>query len=446
MELFFLVKASSSEELNIKTKQLSQHLLGKGLKTFVEGQNPSKGKSGLGVIFSDLIPGVRSKFLRRHLDKTSHLIFLLCLSKSYLMNDGVIFHDNQDEEIFFNPFLPDLKNKNMLVTGTSGAGKSVFVNKLVHHLIEDHPTVILDKGGSFKRLSLYHGGKVLSKGFNPFQFKDPFYLREIILSVVDKEKFGKLEKGQLLKSIKEGIKESKSFHDLLNFLEKDFPSISSYFEDIREFLTDSVLDFKPILYVDVENYPKTIISPLIIFMLEYFKTLPAKEKILVFDECWSFLKDHSAYIDECFRTFRKSGGFPIAISQSIKDFENIGSDLFQSITNNSFFKVYFPQEIKTDGDMDIFDKEKVDSLCFEKGIYSDCYLKTSDNRYRKTIRNYLSPLELELFNTEAGGEKKMMDFIHSFGKYFDSTKTAIEAFVNLKKGGKLDDFNFISSH
>ena len=342
MELYFIVKASSSDELNIKTKQLSTYLLGKGLKTFVEGQDPLKGKSGLGVIFSDLIPGVRPKFnLRNHLDKTSHLMFLLPFSKSRLMKNGVVFHDIQDEEIFFNPFDSDLKNKNMLVTGTSGAGKSVFVNKLVHHLIEDHPTVILDKGGSFKRLSLYHGGEVLSDGFNPFQFKDPFYLREIILSVVDKKKFGKLERGQLLKSIKEGLEKSQSFHDLLNFLERDFPCISSYFEDIKEFLTDSMLDFKPILYVDVENYPKSIISPLIIFLLEYFKNLPVKEKILVFDECWSFLKGHSAYIDECFRTFRKSGGFPIAISQSIKDFENIGSDLFQSITNNSFLKYIF---------------------------------------------------------------------------------------------------------
>ena len=94
----------------------------------------------------------------------------------------------------------------------------------------------------------------------------------------------------------------------------------------------------------------------------------------------------------------------------------------------------------------MFDKEKVDSLCFEKGVFSDCYLKTSDNRYRKIIRNYLSPLELELFNTEAGEDEKVMDFIHSFGKYFISTKKAIDAFVKLKKGGNLDDFNFISSH
>ena len=35
-----------------------------------------------------------------------------------------------------------------------------------------------------------------------------------------------------------------------------------------------------------------------------------------------------------------------------------------------------------------------------------------------------------------------MDFLERFRKYFDSNANAIEAFVKLKQGGYLNDYNF----
>ena len=80
------------------------------------------------------------------------------------------------------------------------------------------------------------------------------------------------------------------------------------------------------------------------------------------------LKDHSSYIDECFRTFRKSGSFPIAISQSIRDFTSTSEKLGQSITNNSYFKVYFPQDVEAGDELSEFDTERIKNLNFEKGL------------------------------------------------------------------------------
>ena len=441
IELFFLVKATSTDELNTKTTNLYNELNTRGIKTFIEGQSLEKKKTGLAAIFTELIPGVTPRQnLRTHITKSNHLKFLLPLRRSFLMSEGVTFSDQLGDEIYFNPFKKEIKNKNMLVTGTTGAGKSVFVNKLVNFFIKDHPTVILDKGGSFKRLTMYHGGEVLESGFNPLQFKDPQYLREIILSIVDLDKFSKLDQGKLLKSIKKALPKSDNFKQMLELLEKDFKGISLYFEDIKDYLTDNIIEDKPILYVDVENYPKSIIAPLIIFLLEYFKNLKAGEKILVFDECWSFLKEHAGYIDECFRTFRKSGAFPIAISQSLKDFEGLGGDLYSSITNNCYFKVFFPQDIRG-SDLDSFDEENIKSLNFSKGNFSDCYLKSSDNRYRKILRNYLTNLEYELFQTEAG-DTALINFIKKFGEYFNSKAEVIDSFVKLKTGGGLNDYDF----
>ena len=352
------------------------------------------------------------------------------------METGIALSDSRGDTFYLDPFLSSLKNKNMLVTGTSGGGKSVFVNKIVHAMIDKHPTVILDKGGSYKRMSLYHEGYVMDGGFNPMQFRDPLYLREFILSLVDPAQFPKLEEGRLLNFIKLALKSDQVavFSDLVLALEADFPGIGFYFEECSEFFKGSDIPLVKILYVDVENFPKGIVAPLILFLLEYFKRIPAPDKILVFDECWSFLRLHSSYIDECFRTFRKSGALPIAISQGLRDFSQIGADLAGSITNNSYFKVFFPQELIESSDITQDDIERVNSLRFIKGQFSDCYLKSGDNLYRKIMRIYLSDLELELFNTEVEDSAPFMQFFNQNRAYFSSNRDTIDAYMRMKHG------------
>ena len=449
MELFFILRGDTAVAVNEEARRLQSFMASKDIKLFLEDHDPLRAKSSFAAIFNELIPGVAPKFdIRTHTNKTSHLCYLLPLKRSHLMDRGILFHDQNDDEILFNPFCKEIKNRNMLVTGLTGGGKSVFVNKLVHHLIGHHPTVILDKGGSFKRLTTYHQGVELRSGFNPMQFLDPLYLREFILSVVDKEKFDKLSRGKLLNEIKKYLQACTDyrFETLLSFLEESFTGIHYYFEDIKEFFTQSSLKVESILYVDVENYPKNIISPLIIFLLEYFKSIPEKEKILVFDECWSFLTNHAEFIDECFRTFRKTGAFPIAISQGLNDFKVLGGELSSSISNNSYFKVFFPQEIGASDEISEFDLQNINSLDFEKGIFSDCYLKSSDSKYRKIIRNYLTPLELELFHTEAGEADRLNRFLDRNHEFFENNKRAMDAFVGLKYAQDTFSFNDNDSH
>ena len=159
VEMFFILRAESLNDLNEISKSFTIEMNSLGIKTFSEGQSLIKAKSGLAKIFNNLIPGVEPKESIRILpDKSSHLRFLLPLHESKLMNEGITFHDGNGGPVYFNPFSNNIKNRNMLVTGLSGGGKSVFVNKVIHHLIDDHPTVILDKGGSFKKLTAYHEG------------------------------------------------------------------------------------------------------------------------------------------------------------------------------------------------------------------------------------------------------------------------------------------------
>ena len=433
MELFFIVSGFSVEELDGKTHALQRDILEQKIKICIEGQSLVKRKSGLARFFGELIPGVKPKLgLRKHLNKSGHITCLLPLGESHLMDSGVKFEDISNRDIFFNPFSREVKNRNMLITGASGTGKSVLANKLIHSLIDTHPTVILDRGGSFQRLTLYHQGEVLSRGFNPMQFKCPLYLRELILSLADAKNFDKLERGKLLREIKLALEKGvQKFDDLLKYLQKPFPRIDFYFEEVGDFFTDEILEEHRILYVDLENYPKGFVAPLIIFVLEYFKNIEEAEKILVFDECWSFLRDHSAYIDECFRTFRKTGAFPVAISQSLKDFAQF-EGCYQAIANNSYFHMIFPQEVQDLRELSSFDKERIQSLGYEKDTYAECYLKTPDNKFRKVLRIYLNALERELFRTDYGAEVKLLSFIERSKEFFDSIPETINAYVRLK--------------
>ena len=437
MELYFLPSAISLDELNQMTFALVEELNLKGIESFIEGHSLRELKSGLFDIYKEIIVGVKPSFSYRSIpDKSSHLKYLIPLSKSYFMNEGIELKDIDDHEIYFDPFSKEFKNRNMLVTGTTGAGKSVFVNKMAHFLANDYPIVILDKGGSFKKLCLYHSGYNLSSGINPLQFKCPYFLREFILSVVDQSKFTKLEKGLLLKRIKEFLKEKAdpTHTKMISYLEQDFKGLSLYFEDIKDFISDEITPMNDFLYVDIENYPKSQIAPLVIYVLEYFKRLPKNQKVLIFDECWQFLKDHGEYIDECFRTFRKTGAFPIAISQGLSDFESLGGDLYSSIINNSYFKVFFPQEYIRNEDITDFDNKRIKSLQYEKGAYSECYLKSTDNKIKKILRIDLNPLEYELFHTEVGRSKNLFKFYEDHREYFSSNKETIESFVRLHHG------------
>ena len=438
MELFFLLAADSPRELSDLTRNFRADLTGRKLDVFVEGQSLRRFKSGLASLFSELIPGVKPELrLREHIDRTGHLRWLLPLNRSHLMSKGIPFTDSLGREIFFDPFDPDLKNRNMLVTGSSGGGKSVFVGTLIHSLLErNHPVVILDKGGGYRRLALYHEGENVTCGIDPLLFRSPGYLREFVLTVADASKFDKMERARLLQVLRKEAPGAANFGELLASLEPHFPDISLYFEEISPFLLDSspqtthAPNLWQLLYVDVENFPKNFVAPLIVWLLEYFRQIPESEKILVFDECWSFLENHAPWIDECFRTFRKTGAFPIAISQSLKDFSRTG--LGDSIVNNSHFRVFFPQTLREGEETDTFDMDRIRSLRFGKGTYSQCYLKSSDNKYRKILENALTPLEYEIMHSDAGGENKLLNFLDRFGASFDSTKDAIRAFVRLR--------------
>jgi hypothetical protein len=155
------------------------------------------------------------------------------------------------------------------------------------------------------------------------------------------------------------------------------------------------------------------------------------QKVLVFDECYSFLKGHEEYLDETFRQIRKSGAMAIAIAQGYKDFSSSNRELYNSFTNNTFFKFFFMQDIVDHPDISEFDNSRVQNLEYRKGEYSECYLKSQDGKYKKVLRIFLTALEYELFHTEVARNDLFYKFYQDNREYFETNSSAIESFVRL---------------
>ena len=251
----------------------------------------------------------------------------------------------------------------------------------------------------------YLDGRSFSRSFNPLQFRDHFYLKNFILSVVDDGFFTKSDEGKLFEVIKElNDDDFSSFDHFLERLEAEFTGIKYYFSEIKDYFSDELASYNQLTYCDLSLYPENIKAPLIVFLIEYFKNIEG-QKIFVFDECWQLLSKNADYVAESFRTFRKHQASAVAISQNLEDF--LSSQLGRVIYQNSHFKFLFKQDVLGDylsNDVKSF----LSRVSSEKGEYSE-FLVLAD-QIRKIVRYYPTQSELCLFNTEKSESLKFERF------------------------------------
>lgn len=413
-EGWFVVTGESKFELDEKTKDLKQRANLHDFDLLTEVRS-------LGLFYSSIIPGVKPLFKRTQFVTSSFLSGLMPFPSESLMSSGIGLHSPKGRPVYFNLFDEAAINFNLLITGTSGQGKSMMANKIIKDEVEGGKNVvILDLGNSFKKTVTYLDGRNFSLSFNPLQFKDHFYLKNFILSVVDDGFFTRADEGKLFEVIRDlGDNDFASFDCFLEKLELAFSGIKYYFSEIKEYFTGGNADFNQLTYCDLSLYPENIKAPLIVYLIEYFKNIEG-QKIFVFDECWQLLTKNADYVAESFRTFRKHQASAVAISQNLEDF--LASPLGRVIYQNSHFKFLFRQEVLGDylrSEVKTF-LEQVNS---KKGEYSE-FLVLSD-LIKKIVRFYPTPMELCLFNTEKSESVKFERFekerlgIMEFKEIFD---------------------------
>ncbi len=423
--LWFIVRRDTKEELDLETRRIMSSLSRIDARGLVE-------TAGLSTILESFVPGSEPDFKRSHFATSSYLSCLIPFNGNEVHKDGIAFNSLSGEEVYVNIFNPYAAlNFNGLITGKSGSGKSVIAQKiLLDSLDAGVKGLILDKGQSFKKLTLYTGGNIFSEKFNPLQFKNPHYLKAFLMSLIPEVELSIKDQGRMFSLIKEYLSkdEEHTFNGLVSELSKNFEGIEHYFTEVQDFITDSKIRITDITYVDTALYPKKIIGPLIIYLIEYFKNIHGK-KIFLFDECWEYLERNSEYIEECFRTFRKHNASAIAITQDVADFLSSHSRVGQVIYNNTNHKFFFYQDTTSTNLITDEDSARIHSLRSIHGSHSEFFYK--DDSVRKTIRYYATPLEYELFTTKKEDNLKIEKYISVYGEYLDF-KTLINNWVDFK--------------
>ncbi len=420
VESWFILKAHSLSDLNEKTKELVTFLKQVEITPFIEAE-------GLYNLFPTILCGVAPKFKRSHQTPTSFLVNMLPLKFDMFHSSGIEFFSSRGNVLKYDQFNESTLNFNLLLSGQSGAGKSMIAQKiLVEELQNGASAIVLDLGNSFKKTAKYYGGESLSLSFNPLQFKCPHYLKEFIISVIPANELSAKLEGKIFSLIEENLESVGSFKDLIMKISAQIPEFDLYFAELWNYFDINKRELSKFTYVDTSLYPDKIKAPLIIFLIEAFKSLEGK-RIFIFDEVWDFLRNNAEYIAECFRTFRKSGASAVAISQGVEDF-NV-SELGSVIAKLCSLKIFFQQSVKEVNDLDTFDVEKIKSLSTKRKMYSEFYIKTESNR--KIARFYPTPLEYELF-TSNPQDREVFDRFHDQHSKFFPFSDIVDRFVDFK--------------
>lgn len=418
IELFFIVKGTTKDKLDILTQEIFNHF--KGLDCNIRQE-----ERGLSYFFQTLIPGVPASFKRSDLCPSGYLSYLIPFHRDYIQSKGIKLKSRQINNLYVDLFASTAINYNVLITGSSGQGKSMLANKILNHELSNGVKgMILDLGNSFYKTSRFYNGKILSNKFNPMQFRNPRYLKEFILSVID-EKLDKKSEGKLFEAINLNLESGiLTFSDLLRVLEKEFEGISYYFSELWPFFTDEKSELNDLTYCDFTNYPEIMKAPLIIYLIEYFKNLDGR-KIFIFDECWHLLNKNAEYIAECFRTFRKHHASAIAISQNLDDFST--TQLGRVIIQNTYWKLLFRQALSVSEFIDEHSINLLNTIQSKKGEYSEFLLLTED--HKKPIRYYPTKLEYQLFTSDREDNNQLFKYIEKNIEFL----TFQECLVNFTK-------------
>ncbi len=422
MEGWLMLTAATKGELDQKTIELKQIAKIQDLELLTEIR-------GQAYFFNNLTVGVKPTFKRSHLTPASYITGLLSLPTESVMDEGIRFHSMNGREVKFSLFHPHSTNFNLLITGTSGEGKSMVANKILKEELElDTKFIVLDLGNSFKRTVAYYEGVSFSDKFNPLSYQDPTYLKAFVLSVTGPEYFSKQDEGRLFELLKSNEnKKYATFDQFLKTLEKEFKGISYFFSEVKYYFTDDASKKNNLTYCDLSLYPECIKAPLIIYLIEHFKHLDGK-KIFIFDEVWGLLLNNAEFVAYSFRTFRKHFASAVAISQNLEDL--LISELGRVIYQNSCHKFLFRQDIK-EGILSTHSYDLLNQVASDKGFYSE-FLLLSD-QIKKIVRFYSTSIEFEMFNTDNWELSKFKKFYED-RKEIMSYQEIFDHYIYLKHG------------
>jgi len=369
---------------------------------------------------------------------------------------AVIFKNRLGGIVAYNPFDSGLSNFNSLVTGASGAGKSVLNNFiLMQEATRCLRTFVIDIGGSYQKLTKALGGQYLEVDLSGLYRLNPFHLRDplqepsaqklkSLLAVLEcmftdegAARLTKLDRALLEKALVELYEKKRregkvpTLSDLSQHLEKSAESSLRPFSKLLYSWTGErsygrLLDGEGSLRTDapictfdlkgLSNYPD-LQSVMILILTDFILAQIEGDRLfrnrIILDEAWQSLKIPAAanFMEYCVRTARKIGlGSGITfITQGVE--EIVTSPIGAAIIGNTATKFVMLQR----GDSDILrDALKLNeqelaliySLEQRKGHFSEGFMIKGDSR--QVIRINPQPLEYWL-STSDGADNQYLE-------------------------------------
>lgn len=423
-QIWFIVKGIQSEDVIFRARNLVKTLRDQGAKAFLESR-------GVDFFFNHLLLGVPPSKLREFSVGSPYASNMIPFTNDFLHEKGM-YLESRGAAVALDLFNPDFTNKNTLITGMSGEGKSFFVGTLLYHLHkeEDANLAIFDLGGSFKRLCNYLGGTSLNKSFNPLQFFEAKFLYDFIISVIGEDEYDKSTKGLLYGKIKELVDEEFQFNgfmEMITLIDITIPDIRNYFYEIEEYITNERSEPPRVFYLDIKDLPPGIVNPFLVYANRLSESTD-KKVVKVFDECWAFMERSPSVLTSIVKTGRKEDIVSIFLSQELNEFSGRHSEVASSIIGNTHSKIYFYQgEIVhpsiTDVDRYFLKQGGVKS---KKDEFSEFLFSTPLTQ--KILRLYPDAFFYELMNTERAKVQKQDEFIEKHLEYMNYQK-AFEKWV-----------------
>lgn len=394
-------------------------------------------------IFSQLsIPNARCRERSRRM-KTSNLADLLPVYGSWPghKEPSILLRTRMGSLLNFNPFQAG-PNANQLISGGSGSGKSFLTNLLILQSLKANPKVyFVDIGGSYQKLCENLQGQYIPLGvdqnitINPFdlklgenypsshQIKFLVGLVELMTKEEGQERLSKLVRAELEICIRElydncetprlselkkllhasGEVEVKRLAKVLTPWCGETPFGQFVDQKTNVSLHSNIVAFD---LKGLESFPELqtvclyLITNLIWMEIQRDRYL---EKYLIFDECWSLLKDPAAcdFIESVFRTCRKYYTSAVALSQAVDDFAK--SSIADAILPNCSIKwVLIQQQSNSESLKNILQLNDTEiaiikSLNQKKGEYSEAFLMSNKERALAVIE--ATPIEMWLATT-----------------------------------------------